>query len=232
MSPELNELKNMEDNNRLSISMQQTIEYGNLEFVGDLGEIMFDAVLSDGVLKDIPILGTIVGVTKCIKNVSDVCFAKKLIAFLVPIKDVSNDKRAEAIRNWERDKDFRGKVGDTLLGMIERCDDTVKATWLSKLFYELVLKRNLSRLFMRAEKTLSSLSVMDVQALLNMPKDQFCHLSERDCEPYLGSGLYKNPMISNPVNGTLDLSNKYCEPTEIGVWIYCVLNSIPVMGGK
>lgn len=218
----------MEQENSLAISMQQTIEYGNLEFVADIGELMIDAVLNDGILKEVPIIGTIVGVGKCIKNVYDIRFAKKLIAFLIPIKDVPSEKRIEAIKRWEEDENYRGKVGDTLLGMIERCDDTVKSVWLSKLFYELVLKRNYSRLFMRAEKTLSSLSVMDLQAYLNMPKEQYCNISQNECEPYIGSGLYQNPKLSDPIDGNLDFSEMYCEPTIIGTWIYHVLNDIPM----
>lgn len=214
----------MEQNDSLATSMQQTIEYGNFEFVSDIGEIMIDAVLNDGVLKEVPILGTIVGIGKCIKNVYDIRFAKKLIAFLVPIKDVPSEKRIEAMKNWEENENYRGKVGDTLLGMIERCDDTVKATWLSKLFYELVLKNNLPRVFMRAEKTLSSLSVMDVQAFLNMPKDQYGHIKQEDCEPYIGSGLYQNPKLAGPADGVLNLGDAYCEPTETGIWIYNSLN--------
>lgn len=217
----------MEQNNSLAASMQQTIEYGNLEFVGGIGEIMLDAVLNDGVLKEIPIIGTIVGVGKCIKNVYDIRFAKKLIAFLIPIKDVPTEKRVGAIKKWEEDENYRGKVGDTLLGMIERCDDAVKATWLSKLFYELVLKRNYPRLFMRAEKTLSSLSIMDMQAFLSMPKEQYYHIKQEDCEPFIGSGLYQDPKLSVRVDDeALKLGNYYCEPTEIGTWIYHVLNDI------
>ncbi len=216
------------DDNDLSTSMQQTIEGDNLGFVCDIGEILIDVAFKDGVLKDIPILGTIVGVSKCIKNVYDMHFAKKLIAFLVPIKDVSQEQRVAAIKKWEKDENYRGKVGETLLGMIERCDDTMKAGWLSMLFYELVLKRNNSRLFMRAEKTLSSLSVMDVQAFLNMPKEQFCKIKEEETEPFIGGGLYQNPKISEVKDSTLNLSDKYCEPTVIGFWIYNVLNNIPV----
>ena len=88
----------MEEDNSLSFSMQQTIDYGNLEFVQEIGEIMLDTVLNDGVLKDLPILGAIVGVGKCIKNVYDIRFAEKLIAFLIPIKDEPSEKRATAIR--------------------------------------------------------------------------------------------------------------------------------------
>ena len=219
----------MVENRSLSESMQETLEYGNLEFLGDLGEIMIDATLNEGVLKELPIFGTLVGICKCIKNAYDALLAKKLVTFLIPIKDVSPEKRAEAIRKWEDDKDYRGNVGETLLGMIQRCDDTVKVAWLSQLFYELVLKRSWSRLFMRAEKTLSSLSVMDVQAFLNMTKEHFHRISEEEAEPYIGSGLYQIPKLSGTViNGGLQMDDKYCDTTEVGFLIYNVLNNIPI----
>lgn len=206
--------------------MQETMENSNLEFLGDIGEIMIDAILDDGFLKEFPVIRVLVGLGKCIRNVYDAFFAKKLIAFLIPIKNVSPEKRAKAIKKWQEDKDYRGKVGDTLLGMIERCDDTVKAGWLSKLFYELVLKRGWSRLFMRAEKTLSSLSVMDVQAFLNMSEDHYHHIKEDECEPFIGSGLYLSPKLESSMDEKIDLSDTYCEPSEIGIIIHNVLNDI------
>lgn len=208
--------------------MARTIEYGNLEVVGDIGEVMLDSVLDDGILKDIPIIGTIVGVGKCVKNLSDIFFVNKLRAFLFTIKDVDPRKRFEAMEKWENDENYRGKVGEALLGMIGRCDDSVKSTWLSKLFYELVLKRNSHRLFMRAEKALSSLSVMDIQAFLNIPKDHYTYIREAECEPFLGSGLYHSPEIGEIEDGSLILDKKYCKPTEIGYWIYNILNDIEV----
>ena len=218
----------MKEDKSLAESMEQTIEYGNLAFVGDIGEVLLDTVLDDGVLKDIPVLGVLAGVGKCIKNVNNIFFAKKLIAFLYPIKDVPPGQRADALKRWETDRNYRGKVGDTLLGMIERCDDNVKAVWLSKLFYQMVLVKNCPRLFMRAEKTLSSLSVMDVQAFLNLPEPEFSHIKEEEYEPFIGSGLYQIPKIELPADEVVDLGDKYCEPTEVGRWIHAVLNDRPM----
>ena len=56
----------MDQNNSLATSMQQTVEYGNLEFVGDIGELMIDAALNDGILRDVPILGTIVSLSSVV----------------------------------------------------------------------------------------------------------------------------------------------------------------------
>lgn len=212
----------------LSKSMEETLEVENFDFLADIGEIAIDAVMSDGVLKEVPILGSLVGIGKCLRNVYDLTFAKKLIAFLFGIKDSDQRERIEAIQKWEESTKYRIRVGETLIGMIQRCDDSVKAAWLSKLFYELVLKRGYSRLFMRAEKVLSSLSVMDVQAFLALPQREYSYLSENNCEPFVGSGLYMNAIAKAPIDGNLNLDDRECKITEIGIWIYKILNGIHI----
>lgn len=41
----------MGEDKSLATSMEQTIEYGNLDFLSDLGEIVIDSVLSEGVMR-------------------------------------------------------------------------------------------------------------------------------------------------------------------------------------
>ena len=81
--------------------MQQTLEVSNLEFVGDFGEIAIDSIINEDFLRDVPLIGTLVGAGKCIKNLYDAHFAKKLIAFLIPLKDTTPEERAKAISKWE-----------------------------------------------------------------------------------------------------------------------------------
>ena len=216
-----------EDKNAtLAQSMKQTMETDNLSIVGDIGEVMHDSVMQDGVLKDIPIIGAIVGLGKCFKNVSDILFANKLIAFLLELKDVDSKDRREAIEKWEKDAEYRINVGETLLNMINRCDDRQKAKWLSQLYYELVLKQQRSELFMRAEKVLSAMSVMDVLSFLNLPQSSYGNLSLEKGEPYANSGLFR----INAPNGyvaveVLRVKNTTMRITEVGKCIYTILNS-------
>lgn len=213
----------MDTDKSLSESMKATV-LSDLSFLENIGDGLIDLFANNEVIQNIPIIGTINGVCKYVKNIHDALFVKKLLAFLFSIKNVTCEKRAEAICKWEQDKNYRGKVGDTLLGMIERCDDTAKSKWLSMLFKKLVLEQNNSCLFMRAEKVLSSISVIDMQTFLNN-KDRYQHLSLKEYEPYIGSGLYKNPQLSsNIVSEDLDLSNVYCEITEIGSLMHSILN--------
>lgn len=210
----------------LAQSMEQTMEIGNLSMITDVGEAIIDTALDDGILKDIPILGSIVGVGKCIKNISDVLFINKLIAFLTGLKDADVKERKAAILKWEDDAKYRFRVGEALLNMINRCDDIQKAKWLSKLFYELVLKQQNSELFMRAEKVLSVMSVMDVLSFLNLPQSSYGNLSLEKGEPYANSGLYR----INAPNGyvaveVLRVKNTTMRITEVGKCIYTILNS-------
>lgn len=222
-------MKNIKVTNSLiASSMLQTIMQDSLESMTDIAEFSIDQVFSEGLLKDIPILNTIVGVRKCLNNVHDAFFVKKLVAFLLPIKDVDASKRREAINRWETNDRFRGNVGEALVGMIERCDDSFKAICLSKLFYELVLKRDKSHLFMRAEKVLSSLSVMDIQTFLGIPEESYTKITVEEHEPFVGTGLYQNPLVVPTTLGHIDFHNSLFEITEVGKWIYNVLNDIPI----
>lgn len=210
----------------LSESMELTMDKGNLSVLGDLGEVVIDAVMDDGILRDVPILSTVVGVGKCIKNVSDVLFAKKLIVFLYGLKDTNAQQREKAIAKWENDSKYRIHVGEALLNMIQRCDDTQKAKWLSQLFHELVLKRGENLLFMRAEKILSSLSVMDMMNFLAIPQSSFPELSIDNGEPYANSGLYRVVYggLEDVEDGYLGISDTKMRITVVGKWIYMTLN--------
>lgn len=208
--------------------MQQTLQFSDLSFVGDIGEIIVDSVINDNILKEIPIINSLVGVGKCVKNLYDAYFIKKLISFLFPMRNISPEERSKAIQTWQDDENYRGKVGDTLLGMISRCDDSIKSVWLSHLFIELVVRKGYSRLFMRSEKVLSSLSVMDVQAFLNMSPKQYNYISETDYEPFIGSGLYQSPKKSAFYHSNNKIEQITCEITEVGFLIYNILNGINI----
>lgn len=215
----------MEENKSVAKAMEETISSEHLIAVEDIGEVLIDTTLNDGLLKDIPVISSIVGARKLITNIRDYLFVNKLISFLFPIKDTNAKERIEAIKKWEKDSKYRINVGESLLGMIDRCDNRIKAEWLSRLFYELVLKRQWSDLFMRAEKILSSISVMDMQYFLNFKQDQYSQIDADLSEPFLGTGLYKNAaLVWKEAND--ERSGYLCEVSEVGNWIYHILKGI------
>lgn len=220
----------MDSEKSVSLAMRQTISSEHLNVVGDIGEVVLDTTLNDGLLKDIPVISTIVGAGKLVANIKDYLFVNKLISFLYPIKDTNAEDRIKAIEQWEKDSKYKVRVGETLLGMIDRCDSRIKAGWLSLLFYEFVLKRQMSDLFMRAEKILSAISVMDMQYFLRFRADQYSQIDLDISEPFLGTGLYKSAV---PVwqSAASKGSGYVCEISEVGIWMYHILNGLDMDKG-
>lgn len=105
-----------------------------LTVTADIIETTLDAKLAAGVLKDIPFLSTIFGTYNAITSVQDKLFVKKLYTFLYELKSVSQDKRFEQIIKIEDDSKYQTKVGEKLLYIIDKAEDTDKASLIGRLF--------------------------------------------------------------------------------------------------
>jgi hypothetical protein len=80
-----------ESNNikKLSNSLKDTLADSDLQNVtSDLAETFTDTLLNDGILKDIPILGTIIGLAKASISLNERLLIKKLIYFLSELKNI------------------------------------------------------------------------------------------------------------------------------------------------
>jgi hypothetical protein len=60
-----------------------------IEIAKEYAEIGIDAVLSEGVLKDIPVVNTLVAIGKLGVNIHDRILVKKLLAFLCNLRSLS-----------------------------------------------------------------------------------------------------------------------------------------------
>jgi hypothetical protein len=70
------------ENDNIQNSFNTTLVDSNLENLGiDISELALDSVLKDGLLKDIPIVGTIVNFVKLGVNIHDRLFLKKYCHF-------------------------------------------------------------------------------------------------------------------------------------------------------
>ena len=73
----MNKLKNLSD------SFDETIKDSNLaEINADLYEVLIDSFLKDGIVKDIPIIGTILKLSKFSMSLKEHLFLKKIIYFI------------------------------------------------------------------------------------------------------------------------------------------------------
>ncbi|HCH2593653.1 TPA: hypothetical protein NKS49_004528 [Vibrio parahaemolyticus] len=104
------------------------------DLVDKVGETALDAVLDDGVLKDIPIIGTAVSLYKAGDSIRANLFAKKILAFLNEIEDLSLQQRQHFIEQNFTNVEDEEKVSEVILSFIDNADRAQSCTYLGRAF--------------------------------------------------------------------------------------------------
>lgn len=102
--------------------------------VFDLAEIALDNNLAEGVLKDIPIVGTLVKLARAGQSVSEELFIRKLARFLADLNAVSVEDRRRLLEQYPDSSDEQRVLGENLLLALERLDDIKKPAVLARFF--------------------------------------------------------------------------------------------------
>ena len=118
------------------------------DVVAGMGEALLDQQVSAGLLRDIPVVGSLVGVVRAVGAIRDGFFMRKLARFASELGEVSDEDRYQFRQQIETDPELRSDVGENLLLMIERMDDVQKAPLAGRIFAAF-LRRRVDRSQMR-----------------------------------------------------------------------------------
>jgi len=100
----------------------------------ELTEVAVDSILDDGLLRDIPIINTLVGIFKVGKTITQRYYIKKIINFLNTFNSIDKESRKRFIEDeLSTDKD-KEKFGETILLLIEKADEIEKTILYAKVF--------------------------------------------------------------------------------------------------
>ena len=134
--------KNSLDN--VSDSLTNTIKDAELEKISiDVAEALLDSELSEGLLKNIPILGTLFSLFKISNNIKDKLFVKKLIHFLENIKDIDKTQRKKIINKIDSSNKYKIKVGEKLLYILDKAEDYEKTSIIG-IFFKAFLQEKIN----------------------------------------------------------------------------------------
>lgn len=119
----------------LAKSLDKTLKDTDLQNVTvDLSEVLIDSLIDDGITKEIPIIGTIVGLGKATLGIRDSLFLKKIIYFISEFKKIPTSTRHQMIDKIDSSQKYKIRVGEKLLYIIEKCEDHEKSTIIARLF--------------------------------------------------------------------------------------------------
>lgn len=146
-------------------SLAYTVANSDLGSLGsELAEVALDSVLKDELLKDLPIIGSLVGLWKVGISVKDALLFRKLLMFLRGIDSLSKEKRAQMIEELQS-AGVEEDIGEKLLTLLDRFDATTKAKLLGKAFCLLAAETITTDEFWRVAFMLDRLQLMDLFAL-------------------------------------------------------------------
>lgn len=120
----------------LSVAFADSLKEESIACIGEYAEIGLDAVMEDGVLRDIPIVSTAIALYKIGNSIKERHNLKKLLVFLNEIKNgiVDEEKRADYQQKFKANDKFRNQQIEYLLVLIDRYVDYDKPKMLAKLY--------------------------------------------------------------------------------------------------
>lgn len=182
----------------------------------DIVEKVMDTAMDDGLLKDIPVLSTLIGVGKVVSTVQDRLFAKKLLTFLYELHTVSEDQRVEQIIKLEDDEKYSTKVGEKILHIIDKCDDLDKSRLVGRLF-KAYLESHIS--YDDFLSCVSSIERTPLPELLAFIKDKSDGLdTEGEGSSFVSYGLmeirFQAPKVKIKRESPYDYQDKYAPSEE------------------
>jgi len=177
----------MKENVNEIVSFNETLKNSDLSSIIKNGiEISIDSVLNDGLLKDIPIVNTLVSLIKTAYSISTYLFLKKIIAFLDGIADIGTDKRNKMISKIDNSNKYKIKIGESLLFILDKSDDTVKASLIAKAFSSFLKKGINYSEFIKIAHIINNIFIEDFNHFINLRPES---LDEEDALLYINYGI-------------------------------------------
>lgn len=109
-------------------------DQGAIDALSALGEAAFDSVVEDGLVRDIPIVGTVVGFARAGLALRDRLFLRKLTKFATRLQEIPEVDRQQFASDLKINPAQRAAVGDSLVILLDRLDDLAKPQLVGNAF--------------------------------------------------------------------------------------------------
>lgn len=181
---------------KLSHSLEDFLKKDDLSNLAvSFGEVGIDAILENGILKDIPILSSILGGINAIGSVRDALFAKKLVSFLSELSDIPVEQRQNMIDLIDNSNDFKVKVGEKLIYIIEKAEDHYTSKIVAIFFAEFLTEKITYDQFLKVSRIINNMFIGDFLDFASESSDPIDFDSENT---FINTGLvdvYFEPVL-------------------------------------
>ncbi|WP_324027791.1 hypothetical protein QSV08_07550 [Maribacter sp. BPC-D8] len=100
----------------------------------DFAEVAVDGILDDGVLRDLPLVGAVIGVIKFGNSINKYLSAKKIYKFLFELHKIPQEDRIKKIDEINNSKKYQSSVGEMIFELLDRIESDGKPEIIGKMF--------------------------------------------------------------------------------------------------
>jgi hypothetical protein len=152
--------------NKINDSFKATIASNEaLSLAKDYSEVALDSILNNGILKDIPLVGTVIGLFKMGNSLKEQHTIKKILVFINQSADIPKEDREAFLTKLSDNDDYQESIAEKVLLLIERLDETKKAEIVGNLFRLMVMGVIGKDYFLRLSGIVERALLYDVLAL-------------------------------------------------------------------
>ncbi len=146
--------------------IEDVIQNKDLRIISkDFTEVAIDGILEDGVLKNIPIVNTLVNLVNFGNTVNKSLFTKKIYQFLFELRNIPQDKRNKQINKINNSMEYQNRVGETVIEILEKIESDGKPQIIGKLFKGVIEEEIDYHTFLKLSHIVKNLFYFDIVEL-------------------------------------------------------------------
>jgi len=217
-------------------SLSEAIRNSDLQGISvEIAETLVDSMLDDGILKNLPFVGSIVAIGKTAISIKDQIFLKKIIFFLSGIRHVSIAKRRKMIDFVNDSKEQKTKVGEKLIYILDKCDDYISAKYIAQFFCAFLDEKINYCEFLKGSRIIQNIFIEDLEYFLEKDASQFqrhassAEAPDEDEFPLINVGIlgFGYNTISVEDHRDYEISGDYLvKGGEAVIWITSIGNKL------
>ncbi len=170
-----------------------------LSILAENGEALLDHLLKDGMAKELPVIGTIIGNIRFASSVNKLITARKLYKFLTQLQKVPLIKRIDQIDKISRSGKYRSSVGLMVWELLDKIESDYKPEIIGKLFAAYLDEKISFEIYLRLAHIVKNAFYPDLAGLV--PGKQWRIEAKEISDPLLVSGLIDVDLKEVYVNG-------------------------------
>lgn len=181
-------------------------------------ELGMDVVTESGVLKDIPLVNTVVGLFGAVGSVRDQLLVNKLVRFISQLSEVPKDERIAMVDRLNEDEKFSGRAGAALIEILDRMESEKKPEFAAKFFAayarDEISFEELRRVLVALER-IPSFDIDKLEVFLTATIEELMEMDESLLLAFVNAGLGKN---NGGFDGGVIIPTSLCKTfVEIGM---------------